>query len=65
MAKVTRSIMVYGYETEQGYRETWGRPATKKEMREWGGRLVVQEERKYEMDLEEFVMRASEVKNED
>ena len=56
--------MAYGYETEQGYRETWGRPATKKEMREWGGRLVVQEERKYEMDLDEFIMHATEVKDE-
>lgn len=28
--KVTRTIMVYGYETKEGYRETWNRPATKK-----------------------------------
>ena len=56
--------MVYGYETEEGYRETWNRPATKKEVREWGAKLVYQAERKYQMELEEFIMRAQEVKDE-
>ena len=64
MAKISRTIMVYGYETEEGYRETWNRPATKKEVREWGAKLVYQAERKYQMELEEFIMRAQEVKDE-
>lgn len=64
MAKITRTIMVYGYETTDGYRETWARPATKKEMREWGAKLVYQDWRTYQMDLEEFIMRAQEVKDE-
>lgn len=62
MAKITRTIMVCGYDTEAGYRETWGRPATKKEMREWGAKLVSQDWRTYQMDLEEFIMKAKEVK---
>lgn len=64
MAKISRTVMVYGYETEQGYRETWARPATKKEMKEWGARLVDQAERKYQMDLETFILNAQEVKDE-
>lgn len=64
MAKITRTIMVYGYETEDGYRETWNRPATKKELREWDGHLAYQEERKYQMELETFILNAEEVKDE-
>ena len=56
--------MIYGYETEEGYRETWNRPATKKEMREWGAKLVYQNYRKLEMDLETFVMNAREARDE-
>lgn len=64
MATITRTIMVYGYETNTGYRETWARPATKKEMREWGAKLVYQGERKYQMDLETFILNAQEVLDE-
>ena len=65
MARITRTIMVYGYETNTGYRETWTRPATKKEIRDWGAKLVYQGERKYQMELEDFIMNAQEVKDED
>lgn len=65
MAKITRVIMVYGYDTTEGYRETWNRPATKKEMREWGAKLVYQASRKLQMELEDFVMNAKEVHDED
>lgn len=64
MAKVKGTIMVYGYETDEGYRETWNRPATKKELREWGGKLVYQAERKYQMELGDFIMYAQEVEDE-
>ena len=64
MAKIIRTVMVYGYETDEGYRETWGRPATKKELREWGAEIVYQVERKYQMELEDFIMNAQEVKDE-
>ena len=64
MEKITRTIMVYGYETEEGYRETWNRPATKKELQEWGGKLVYQANRKLAMKLEDFVMNAKEVHDE-
>ena len=64
MAKISRTIMVCGYDTTAGYRETWGRSATKKEMREWGAKLVYQDWRTYQMDLQEFVMRAQEGKDE-
>ena len=64
MAKISRTIMVYGYETEEGYRETWNRPATKKEVREWNAKLVYQAVRKYQMELEDFIMNAQEVKDE-
>lgn len=63
--KITRTIMVYGYEADGGYRETWGRPATNKEMREWNAKLVYKGLRKYEMDLEVFIMHAREVRDED
>ena len=63
--KITRTIMVYGYETDCGYRETWTGPATKKEMKEWNAKLVYQGIRKYEMDLDVFIMHAREVKDED
>lgn len=56
--------MVYGYETAEGYRETWARPATKKEMREWGAKLVYQNERRYQMELEAFILNAQEVTDE-
>ena len=62
MAKISRTITVYGYETEEGYRETLNRPATKKEMRLWGAKLVYQGERKYEMEMEDFIIHAQEVK---
>lgn len=62
--KITRTITVYGYETDNGYRETWTRPATKKEMKDWNAKLVYQGVRKYEMDLEVFVMHAREAKDE-
>ena len=64
MAKITRTIMVYGYETKEGYRETWNRPATKKEVKEWGAKLVYNAGGKYQMDLENFVLNAQEVKDE-
>lgn len=64
MAKITRTIMVYGYETADGYRETWGRPATKRELRDWCAKLVYQAERKYQMELEDFIMHAQEAKDE-
>ena len=57
--------MVYGYDTETGYRETWNRPATKKEMREWDAKLVYQAERRLEMELEDFIKNAREVRGED
>lgn len=56
--------MVYGYDTTEGYRETWNRPATKKEMREWGAKLVYQASRKLQMELEDFIMNAKEVHDE-
>lgn len=62
--KITRTIMVFGYEADGGYRETWNRPATKKEMLEWNARLAYQGIRKYEMDLDVFIMHAREVKDE-
>lgn len=64
MPKITRTVMVYGYETTEGYRETWARPATKKEMREWGAKLVYQNERRYQMELEAFILNAQEVTDE-
>lgn len=64
MAKISRTVTVYGYETTEGYRETWGRPVTKKKMREWDAKLVYQGERKYQMELEDFIMHAQEVKDE-
>lgn len=65
MARITRKIMVYGYETNTGYRETWTRPASKKEMREWDAKLVYQAVRMYQMELEDFIMNAQVVKDED
>lgn len=59
--KIRRSVMCYGYDTNVGYRETWGRPATKKELKEWCGKLVSQDLRVYEMDLDKFIVSAEEV----
>lgn len=64
MEKISRTIKVYGYETKEGYRETWNRPATKKELEEWEGKLVYQDTRKLAMELEDFVMNAKEVHDE-
>lgn len=59
--RIRRSVMCYGYDTNAGYRETWGRPATRKELKEWCGNLVSQDLRVYEMDLEKFIVYANEV----
>lgn len=62
--KVRRSVMCYGYDTDTGYRETWGKPATKKELKEWNGQLVYQDIRAYEMSLEAFILNAHEITEE-
>lgn len=61
---VRRGVVCYGYETNAGYRETWGKPATKKELKEWEGRLVYHAVRVYEMPLETFILHAQEINEE-